>query len=105
MLLEGCLHMGIPVGPGMTAGMFMIGVRNPALGKKGVEAPITIEQMVIGSAVKREEWHRLWVQLINERIAIEIVRIARPIPVLSERIGRWKPAGMRPDGVKVLGIF
>ena len=90
MLFERVLDTGVPIVPGVAARKFMVGMRDTTFHEKGMVAPILIEQMVIGATVKRESWHRRWVKRIDERIAIERIRSAGPVPVFGQAICLWK---------------
>ena len=46
-----------------------------------MQAAVVREQVVIRPTVEREQRHRLGIHVIDQRIAIEIRRIAGPVPV------------------------
>ena len=86
MLFEGFLHVAVPILPRMPARMFKIGMRNTTGFEKGMKAAIVIEQMIFNAAVKRQDRHVLWVKLIDDGVTIQVMWVARPIPMLRECI-------------------
>src|SRR5690348_14661774 len=110
-MLADCLrYMGVPVIPGMGAGMLFVGVGNVMIGQVFVEPAVRLDQAILGAAIKRDLRHSLWIELIDERVDVEIFEIddvRHPLILIAfaSFVYRRKRSRMRPDRAEAVGIF